>query len=240
MLCGGEAGVGDLVSTLFSSPAPLHGPGGTLWSHLLSQEQPQQSGVKSGSSPERMKAPLNSPLGLQTPALLSMGPTRLRDRILQEPPRTSRGLPPAREAPPITSQREAEGDPSARTHTSRPSDLPKALGGRLYLQAKRRPGQSSDGRPSWGLPWVHQGAVRVLGACGRGKSPSRPLAERACPSSGHGAWRVEEEQVKQWAAETLLALEALHQQGVLCRDLNPRNLLLDQAGRRLGPGWGGD
>ncbi|XP_057174457.1 ribosomal protein S6 kinase-like 1 [Ursus arctos] len=207
-----------------------HVQGGTLWSHLLSQEQPQQSGVKSGSSPERMKAPLNSPLGLQTPALLSMGPTRLRDRILQEPPRTSRGLPPAREAPPITSQREAEGDPSARTHTSRPSDLPKAPGGRLYLQAKRRPGQSSDGRPSWGLPWVHQGAVRVLGACGRGKSPSRPLAERACPSSGHGAWRVEEEQVKQWAAETLLALEALHQQGVLCRDLNPRNLLLDQAG----------
>lgn len=240
MLCGGEAGVGDLVSTLFSSPAPLHGPGGTLWSHLLSQEQPQQSGVKSGSSPERMKAPLNSPLGLQTPALLSMGPTRLQDRILQEPPRTSRGLPPAREAPPITSQREAEGDPSARTHTSRPSDLPKAPGGRLYLQAKRRPGQSSDGRPSWGLPWVHQGAVRVLGACGRGKSPSRPLAERARPSSGRGAWRVEEEQVKQWAAETLLALEALHQQGVLCRDLNPRNLLLDQAGRRLGPGWGGD
>ncbi|KAB1276904.1 Ribosomal protein S6 kinase-like 1 [Camelus dromedarius] len=39
-----------------------------------------------------------------------------------------------------------------------------------------------------------------------------------------------EEQVKQWAAETLVALEALHEQGVLCRDLNPRNLLLDQAG----------
>lgn len=36
--------------------------------------------------------------------------------------------------------------------------------------------------------------------------------------------------MKQWAAETLVALEALHEQGVLCRDLNPRNLLLDQAG----------
>lgn len=42
---------------------------------------------------------------------------------------------------------------------------------------------------------------------------------------------MREEQVKQWAAETLVALEALHEQGVLCRDLNPRNLLLDQAGR---------
>lgn len=36
--------------------------------------------------------------------------------------------------------------------------------------------------------------------------------------------------MKQWAAEILLALEALHEQGVLCRDLNPQNLLLDQAG----------
>ena len=43
--------------------------------------------------------------------------------------------------------------------------------------------------------------------------------------SGGGAWSLKEEQVRQWAAETLLALEALHQQGVLCRDLNPRNLL---------------
>ncbi|XP_004739311.1 ribosomal protein S6 kinase-like 1 isoform X2 [Mustela putorius furo] len=207
-----------------------HVPGGTLWSHLLSQEQPQQSGGRSGSSPERMKAPLTPPLGLQTPALLPREPTCLQDRILLEPPRTSRRLPPAREAPPVMPQSEAEGDPSAGTHTSRPSDFPKAPSGRLHLQARRRPGQSSDVRPSWGLPWVHQGAVRVLGACGRGRSPSRPLAARARPGSGWGAWRVKEEQVKQWAAETLLALEALHQQGVLCRDLNPRNLLLDQAG----------
>ncbi|NXX19478.1 RPKL1 protein, partial [Podargus strigoides] len=49
---------------------------------------------------------------------------------------------------------------------------------------------------------------------------------------GHGqrAWAVKEEQVQLWAAEILLALEGLHQQGVLCRDLNPRNLLLDAAG----------
>lgn len=50
---------------------------------------------------------------------------------------------------------------------------------------------------------------------------------------------MREEQVKQWAAETLVALEALHEQGVLCRDLNPRNLLLDQAGRCPGL-WGGE
>uniref|UniRef100_A0A8D0FKN2 Ribosomal protein S6 kinase like 1 n=1 Tax=Strix occidentalis caurina TaxID=311401 RepID=A0A8D0FKN2_STROC len=55
---------------------------------------------------------------------------------------------------------------------------------------------------------------------------------RALASRGHGwrAWAVKEEQVQLWAAEILLALEGLHQQGVLCRDLNPRNLLLDAAG----------
>ncbi|TRZ26373.1 hypothetical protein HGM15179_000727 [Zosterops borbonicus] len=55
---------------------------------------------------------------------------------------------------------------------------------------------------------------------------------RALASHGHNrrVWAVNEEQVQLWAAEILLALEGLHQQGVLCRDLNPRNLLLDTAG----------
>ncbi|NXN58154.1 RPKL1 protein, partial [Rynchops niger] len=55
---------------------------------------------------------------------------------------------------------------------------------------------------------------------------------RALASREHGwrAWAVKEEQVQLWAAEILLALEGLHQQGVLCQDLNPRNLLLDAAG----------
>ncbi|NXG30828.1 RPKL1 protein, partial [Dromaius novaehollandiae] len=55
---------------------------------------------------------------------------------------------------------------------------------------------------------------------------------RSLAPCGHNqrAWAVKEEQVQLWAAEILLALEGLHQQGVLCRDLNPRNLLLDTAG----------
>ncbi|XP_031449744.1 ribosomal protein S6 kinase-like 1 isoform X2 [Phasianus colchicus] len=65
---------------------------------------------------------------------------------------------------------------------------------------------------------------------GRATAPSGLC--RAPASWGHGrtAWAVKEEQVQMWAAEILLALEGLHQQGVLCRDLNPRNLLLDTAG----------
>ncbi|XP_066468175.1 ribosomal protein S6 kinase-like 1 [Tiliqua scincoides] len=48
--------------------------------------------------------------------------------------------------------------------------------------------------------------------------------------NGLQAWHISEDQIRLWAAELLLALEGLHQQGVLCQDLNPRNLLLDSTG----------
>ncbi|NXD05687.1 RPKL1 protein, partial [Nothocercus nigrocapillus] len=62
---------------------------------------------------------------------------------------------------------------------------------------------------------------------GPGSGQGRSLAPCGC---NQRAWAVKEEQVQLWAAEILLALEGLHQQGVLCRDLNPRNVLLDTAG----------
>ncbi|XP_012511588.1 PREDICTED: ribosomal protein S6 kinase-like 1 [Propithecus coquereli] len=208
-----------------------HVQGGTLWSHLLSQAHPGHSGLRSGSTQERMKVQLNSHLSLLTPARLPRGHTPRQDRISLEPPRTSQSLPPAKEAPSIRTQREAEDESTARTSTSCSLDLPKAPSGHLHLQA-RRVGQSSNPRPPQGLPWVREGADRVLGGCGRGRGQSRlsmPV-DGASQGCGRAAWTVREEQVKQWAAEMLVALEALHEQGVLCRDLNPRNLLLDQAG----------
>ncbi|XP_062973943.1 ribosomal protein S6 kinase-like 1 [Elgaria multicarinata webbii] len=45
-----------------------------------------------------------------------------------------------------------------------------------------------------------------------------------------GTWDIKENQIQVWAAQLVLALEGLHQQGVLCQDLNPRNLLLDDTG----------
>ncbi|NXG85278.1 RPKL1 protein, partial [Stercorarius parasiticus] len=81
---------------------------------------------------------------------------------------------------------------------------------------------STTHRPSWGASLTH------------GRLREQPLSGQcwALASRGHSwrAWAVKEEQVQLWAAEILLALEGLHQQGVLCRDLNPRNLLLDAAG----------
>ncbi|KAM4853989.1 ribosomal protein S6 kinase-like 1 isoform 5-T7 [Thomomys bottae] len=149
-----------------------------------------------------------------------------QDKILLEP---SQSLPPARELPHLRAYREADREPAAKTGISCSSNLTKTPNGHWYLQT-RRTGQSSDPGPPRGLLWVREGASRVLGGCGRGRGHSPPSVDRACWGGGEAMWSVKEERVKQWAAEMLVALEALHEQGVLCRDLNPQNLLLDQAG----------
>ncbi|XP_048341645.1 ribosomal protein S6 kinase-like 1 isoform X1 [Sphaerodactylus townsendi] len=57
-----------------------------------------------------------------------------------------------------------------------------------------------------------------------------PPAHQASNKNDPGVWGINEDQIQHWAAEVLLALEGLHQQGVFCQDLNPRNLLLDASG----------
>ncbi|XP_051579162.1 ribosomal protein S6 kinase delta-1 isoform X2 [Myxocyprinus asiaticus] len=45
-----------------------------------------------------------------------------------------------------------------------------------------------------------------------------------------GGWILPEEEVRLWGAQILLALESLHEQGIVCQDLNPRNILLRSSG----------
>ncbi|XP_044153355.1 ribosomal protein S6 kinase-like 1 isoform X2 [Bufo gargarizans] len=51
-----------------------------------------------------------------------------------------------------------------------------------------------------------------------------------CSSSHDPVQGVPEAQVRLWGAQLTLALDSLHQEGVLCRDLNPRNVLLGDTG----------
>lgn len=44
---------------------------------------------------------------------------------------------------------------------------------------------------------------------------------------------VPESQVRFWGAQLVLALDTLHQEGILCKDLNPRNILLGDKGDAL-------
>ncbi|XP_051005302.1 ribosomal protein S6 kinase-like 1 isoform X2 [Acomys russatus] len=206
-----------------------HVQGGTLWSHLLSQAHCQSSGLKSASAQEKSKAQLNTHLSLMTSAKLIPGHTLGQGRIPTEPPWTSQSLPPTKEIPSLQRQREADGEPSARTSAFYASGLTETPCSHLRSQV-RRAGQNWNPAPTGRLHWVREGADRVLGACGRGRGQNPTSVNRASLGSGRAAWSLREDQVTLWAAEILLALEALHEQGVLCRDLNPQNLLLDQAG----------
>uniref|UniRef100_A0A8D0FI11 Ribosomal protein S6 kinase like 1 n=1 Tax=Strix occidentalis caurina TaxID=311401 RepID=A0A8D0FI11_STROC len=112
--------------------------------------------------------------------------------------------------------------------------------GQRQLHAEVAP--SSSAKPCGPDPVVWEPSQGVSLTCGWLSEQPPSGRCRALASRGHGwrAWAVKEEQVQLWAAEILLALEGLHQQGVLCRDLNPRNLLLDAAGRYpcSGGSWG--
>lgn len=64
--------------------------------------------------------------------------------------------------------------------------------------------------------WCHLPRLAV-------KSSATENATQAC-------WGLPEGEVRVWGAQILLALESLHQQGIVCRDLNPRNVLLTSNG----------
>lgn len=59
---------------------------------------------------------------------------------------------------------------------------------------------------------------------------SRLFAELDELSLAASQARLPEEFVRCWAAELVVALDALHGEGVVCRDLNPNNILLDHQG----------
>ncbi|CDQ68056.1 unnamed protein product [Oncorhynchus mykiss] len=74
------------------------------------------------------------------------------------------------------------------------------------------------GEPGRHLPGPH-----------RGKYPAK--ASRGRDGVRQGCWGLPEAEVRLLGAQILLALESLHQQGVMCRDLNPKNILLTSIGK---------
>ncbi|XP_019354796.2 ribosomal protein S6 kinase-like 1 isoform X2 [Alligator mississippiensis] len=118
---------------------------------------------------------------------------------------------------------------------AQPTWSPRAPPGQKQVPGTTWPSFSEPHRPDSGWQEPVGGISGVQDGKGQHReklasAQQRPAGCWACQGDSQRAWAVNEEQVQLWAAEMLLALEGLHQQGVLCRDLNPRNLLLDAAG----------
>uniref|UniRef100_A0A8C6M036 Ribosomal protein S6 kinase like 1 n=1 Tax=Nothobranchius furzeri TaxID=105023 RepID=A0A8C6M036_NOTFU len=71
--------------------------------------------------------------------------------------------------------------------------------------------------------------IEVDGWCHLPQFPAK--TPRPGDNSMQTYWGLPEAEVRVWGAQILLALESLHQQGILCRDLNPRNILLTSNGK---------
>ncbi|XP_029350021.1 ribosomal protein S6 kinase delta-1 isoform X2 [Echeneis naucrates] len=71
--------------------------------------------------------------------------------------------------------------------------------------------------------------IEVDGWCHLPRFPVMP--SRPTDKALQTCWGLPEAEVCVWGAQILLALENLHQQGILCRDLNPRNIMLTSNGK---------
>lgn len=206
----------------------LHFPGETLWSHLRAKYRAQQGPPHGSGSLHSKAAPAPRPRSRED----AEGSIPGSSHGPMDPAASTKGPGHCAHPQDSVTTSDAGGCVSAR---AAPRHHPRLLGGEKLPPLPAPIPKTGRGEPLLPSSLGRQQLEPALQepSLTHGRSAASWGLRRAPGSWGHGrrAWAVKEEQVRLWAAEILLALEGLHQQGVLCRDLNPRNLLLDTAGR---------
>lgn len=111
-----------------------------------------------------------------------------------------------------------DGPPRAGSMFTAPWTVTQSRRGDMdaFLKAEGSEGQGEDQ------------VIEVDGWCHLPRFPQESAKAKA--TAKQVFWGLPEKEVRVWGAQILLALESLHQQGILCRDLNPKNVLLTSNG----------
>lgn len=83
--------------------------------------------------------------------------------------------------------------------------------------------------PAGGRLWGHLRKYQAQGTDSNVTQTQGPILSLSQDS----VQGVSESQVRFWGAQLVLALDTLHQEGILCKDLNPRNILLGDKGEMV-------
>uniref|UniRef100_A0A8C1ZCB6 Protein kinase domain-containing protein n=1 Tax=Cyprinus carpio TaxID=7962 RepID=A0A8C1ZCB6_CYPCA len=111
-------------------------------------------------------------------------------------------------------------------------DSGRQQGGSLGLYATRKDNELPSVGLSNGLKSLPQDNIPLpIHPCVDGLDHHPQIkATNFSAKSKWGRLGLPEDEVRLWGAQILLALESLHEQGIVCQDLNPRNILLRNSG----------